>query len=136
MNDNALRVFTLKQKWAVIGVTDDISKYGYKIYDKLKQNHKTTYGINPKYHNIENNKIYSSVESVDDDIEVVVFVVNPNIGIKYLDSVISKNIENIWLQPGTVSDELLLKAKQNHINVIEACVLLVSNYENEAKNKK
>ena len=135
MNEKALSIFTSKQKWAVIGVTDDASKYGYKIFNRLKQNHKTTYGINPKFNNIESNKIYPSLESVDDDIEVAVFVVNPNIGAKYLDSIISKNIKNIWLQPGTVSDEILLKAKDNNINVIEACVLLTSNYKNEINSK-
>lgn len=128
MENNILEIFKLNKKWAVIGVTNDKEKYGYQIYNKLKQNNKIVYGINPKYNNIDDNIIYPDLESINDSIDIVVFVVNPGIGIKYLDDIINKNIKTIWLQPGTESNELVLKAKNSNINVIEACVLVVSTY--------
>ena len=125
MEDDIIKIYKDNNKWAVIGVTDDKDKYGYKIYQKLKEN-KKVYGINPKYNNIDDNIIYPNIESINDNIDIVVFVVNPGIGIKYLDSIINKKIKYIWLQPGTESDELIKKAQYNNIIVIKACVLVVS----------
>lgn len=130
MNDKAIEIFNLKRKWAVIGVTDDVSKYGYKVYARLKKHNKVVYGVNPKYDKIDDDKIYPSLEAINDNIDVVVFIVNPKIGINYLESVVDRKISIIWLQPETESPEILLKAKENNIGVIEACVLLVSNYIN------
>ena len=56
--------------------------------------------------------------------EVVDFVVNPKIGIGIVKECAQLGIENIWLQPGTVSEEILEFAKEKGINAVEACVLV------------
>ncbi|NCC70989.1 CoA-binding protein [bacterium] len=99
---------------------------------KTKQNNKVVYGFNPKYNNIDDNVIYPDLESINDNIDVVVFVVNPKIGIKYLDEVINKNIKTIWLQPDTESDELMNSSidmldKISKAFKIESATLLIYN---------
>jgi predicted CoA-binding protein len=123
-----LEILNKYNNWAVIGITLDQEKYGYKIYHQLKKINKNVYGVNPKYSIIDNDKIYSNLLDIDNDIDVVVMVVNPKIGISYLDEIKNKNIKYIWLQPGTESQELKNKANELNLNVIEACVLVVSNY--------
>lgn len=113
-----------KKTWAVVGATDDTSKYGYKIYKKLKQNDYTVYPINPNCESIEEDKVYNNLSELPTKPDVVNFVVNPKIGIKVLKECIQLGITNIWLQPGTVDSNIKTNAGENNINVVEDCVLI------------
>ena len=55
-------------------------------------------------------------------------MVNPTIGINYLENIKELGIKTIWLQPGTISVELLEEAQRLELNVVDACVLVVGNY--------
>lgn len=113
---------------AVLGVNTDPDSFANKIVKKLKSLNKTAFQINPKYTSLFNEVVYESIEKCPSIPDLVVFVVNPNIGIHYLESIKALGIKTIWLQPGTISIELLNKAKLLSIDVVEACVLVVGNY--------
>lgn len=120
---NAYEILDTAQSFAVIGMSDDPEKYAYKIYHKLKEQNKVVYGINPKYESIEGDIIYPSLEAINQPIDVVVFLVNPKIGIHYLETMNDLDIEYVWLQPGSVDDVLLEKATELSLQPVEACVL-------------
>lgn len=113
---------------AVLGVNKDPDSYANKIVRKIRALHKEAYPVNPKYDVLFNEAVYESLEKCPSIPDVVVFVVNPSIGIDYLEDIHELGIKNIWLQPGTLDMDLLNKAKALKINVIEACVLVVGNY--------
>lgn len=112
------------KKWVVIGVTADEEKYGYRIFKRLRDIGAEVYGISPKYCEACGCSLYKSISELPDGIEVAVFVVNPKIGIGYIRDCAEKNIKTIWLQPGTVSFELLQEAKKYNLNVVQKCVLV------------
>jgi uncharacterized protein len=114
--------------FAVLGVNQDPESYANLILKKLRDKGKTAYPINPKYPSLFNETVYPDLKATPTKIDVVVFVVNPHIGIRYLQGIKDLGIKSIWLQPGTISDELLLIAKTLEIDVVEACVLVVSQY--------
>lgn len=112
--------------YTVIGLNNDQTKFAHRIYTLLKKKGKSAFGIHPTLSEVnDNEKVYPTLEAVPSDLDVAVFVVNPKIGITYLDAIVEKGIPTIWLQPGTVSDELVTKAKSLDLNVIEDCVLAV-----------
>lgn len=114
--------------FAVLGVNQDPESYANLILKKLRAKSKIAYPINPKYPSLFEETVYPRLEDTPTLCDVVVFVVNPHIGIRYLQTIKDLGIKAIWLQPGTISDELLLKAKELEIDVVEACVLVVSQY--------
>ena len=116
------------KKWVVIGVTTDTEKFGYKIYKRLQAIGATVYGISPKYKEVDGDKLYEKIEDLPEDIEVAVFVVNPKFGPSYVKDCAKWGIKTIWLQPGTVSFEVLQEAKNQNLDVIQACVLVESNH--------
>lgn len=116
-----------KSVWSVIGVTLDKEKYGYKIYKRLKQLNCEVYGISPKYEELEGDKLYKQLSELNKIPDVAVFVVNPKFGLDYVDKCAEQGIKNIWLQPNTANEEILSKAKEYNINIIEACVLIETN---------
>lgn len=119
------------KKWAVVGVTTDTEKYGYRIYKKLKDNGYKVYGINPKYEEVEGDKLYKSLKELPGNVDVVNFVVNPKIGMNVVKECSDLGIKHIWLQPGTVSNELLELADDKNIDVVQACVLVALSYREQ-----
>lgn len=109
--------------WAVVGMNDDPEKFAYKIFFKLLEHGKTVYGVNKKYEQIEGHPIYDDLQSVPQPVDVVVFVVNPTIGLHYLQPVKESGAKYLWLQPGTVSDQLLDEANSLGLDTIQNCVL-------------
>lgn len=112
------------QNVALIGASPNKTKYAYKIYNTLKNKGKTTFGVHPTISEIEGDTIYPNLQAIETPVDLAVFVVRPEIGMTYLPQVVEKGIETIWLQPGTVSDELVKKATELGLNVIEDCVLV------------
>jgi predicted CoA-binding protein len=113
------------KNWAVVGATQDTSKFGYKVYKKLKNKGYNVYAVNPKFDEIEGEKCYHSITEIDGMIEVISLIVNPRIGIEVIEEAKQKGIKNVWCQPGAESQELIDKAKSYDIKIIyNECVLV------------
>ncbi len=117
------------QSWAVVGATADEEKYGFKIYKKLKDKGYHVYPVSPKYQEIDGDKVYKTLDQLPQNPEVVCFVVNPKIGMSIVNDCDNLGIRYIWLQPGTVNDELLALAQEKGIEAVQACVLVTLNYK-------
>jgi uncharacterized protein len=114
-----------KKVWAVIGVTPNKEKFGYKIYDKLKNRGYEVYGINPKYDEIDGDKCYSSVGDLPKTPSCISMVVPPKVTKSNLEDVAQANIKNVWFQPGTFNDEVIEEAKSKELNIVyNDCVLV------------
>ena len=114
---------TLKMKnWAVVGATDKVEKYGYKIVKKLDEHNYNVYPINPSLDEIEGIKVYDNLSEIEDEIDVVDIVVNPQIGKHVMKEVNKLGIKYVWLQPGTRSDEIRDYAEENGIKTVESCI--------------
>lgn len=117
-------LFELKN-WAVVGATQDTSKFGYKVFRKLKDRGFKVYPVNPKFEEVEGVKCYSTVADIPDNIDVISLIVNPKVGIGVIEMAKEKGIKNVWCQPGAESIELVEKAKSYGINIIyNECVLV------------
>lgn len=119
------------KRWAVIGASEKKRSYGYKITRKLLNSNYTTIPISKEYETILDEKVYSRLTDYEGKIDVVNFVVNPSIGIEVLDDVIEKGIKKIMLQPGTYSEEIVKKAEENGIEVLESCILVLLAWSNK-----
>lgn len=107
----------------VVGVTDDQKRFSHKIYKLLQGKGKRVFGINPRMERLDEDIIYPDIPSVSEPIDVCVMVVNPAIGVTYLDDIAAKGIKYLWLQPGTFDDTLIETAKSKGLEVVDACVL-------------
>jgi predicted CoA-binding protein len=114
---------TLEMKnWAVVGATNKVEKYGYKIVNKLDEHNYNVYPINPSLDEIDGIKVYDKLSDIEDEIDVVDIVVNPQIGKHVMKEVNKLGIKYVWLQPGTRSDEIREYAEENDIKIVESCI--------------
>ncbi len=107
-----------KKKWAVIGVTPDETRYGYKIFKKLKEKGYVAYGVNPKYTEIDGEKIYASIKDLPEKVECVNIIVNPKVALNALKEIVKEEIKYVWFQPGAFDEEVLDKAEENNLDIV------------------
>ncbi|SES75718.1 hypothetical protein SAMN05660297_00520 [Natronincola peptidivorans] len=114
-----------KKIWAVVGATPDTEKFGYKIYKKLKNHNYTVYAVNPKYKEIEGDKVYDSLKNLPGKPDCVDMVVGPQISKQVLEEIKSLEISYVWFQPGTFDEEVIDKAEDYGLNIVYYdCVLV------------
>ena len=111
---------------ALIGASNDSSKFGNRIYQDLRAKRYNIIPINPKENEIEGDKAYASIEMMDSLPDIVNFVVPPQIAIKVAQKAIDLGITHLWFQPGSESDELEELLRENHDikYLINSCIMV------------
>ena len=111
---------------ALIGASNDSSKFGNQIYLDLRNKGYHIVPINPKENEIEGDKAYASIDMMDSLPDIVNFVVPPQIAIKVAQKAIDLGITHLWFQPGSESDELeeLLRKNQDIKYLINSCIMV------------
>jgi len=111
---------------ALIGASNDPSKFGNRIYRNLRTKGYNIIPINPKENKIEGDKAYASIEMMDKLPDIVNFVVPPQIAIKVAQKAIDLGITHLWFQPGSESNELEELLRENHDikYLINSCIMV------------
>lgn len=60
-----------RRTWAVVGASNDASKYGNRIFRKLMGRGYNVYGVNPKGGMIDNHQLYPDLKSLADKVKVM-----------------------------------------------------------------
>lgn len=121
----------LKQnpKIALIGATNDKSKYGNMIFHDLLNKGYTVYPVNPKAKTIDGHKAYKNLEELlkEHQIDLVVFVVPPKITYDILQEALKLNLKKVWIQPGAGNEEVREFLEKHQFNyLMDACVMVMS----------
>jgi len=111
---------------ALIGASNDSSKFGNQIYLDLRNKGYHIVPINPNENKIEGDKAYASIDMMDSLPDIVNFVVPPQIAIKVAQKAIDLGITHLWFQPGSESDELEELLRENHDikYLINSCIMV------------
>lgn len=115
----------LKEKvWAVVGASDNPTRFGYKIYQTLKKHGYTVYAVNPGLEKIGEDSVYKDLQSLPNKPTVVNMVVNAKAGLKVVEEMKELEIKNVWFQPGADAKSVVQAAKELGLSVVEDCVLV------------
>lgn len=119
----AKEILNIYRNYAVIGVSENKEKFGYKIYKRLKEKNYQVCGVSPLYQSVDHDKLYPNLESIPFPIDVVVFVVSPQHVPYYIDEMRNIGVGYAWMQPGTYDDDTLEYIESRGIKVIKDCIL-------------
>ena len=112
---------------AVVGATDNSSKYGHVIYRDLKQKGFTVYPVNPQRTSVDGDPSFSNVGDVPGKPTLVNFVVPPSTTLSVLQQCLDLDLMNVWVQPGAESPEVIAFLQQNSFNYIaDACIMVAT----------
>jgi predicted CoA-binding protein len=109
---------------AVIGASNDRSKWGNKSVRAFRQRGFTVYPVNPTEPEVEGLTAYKAIGDLPERPEMVTVYVRPEILLKLLPDIAAKGCNELWLNPGTESDEVLAEAERLNLNVIQACSII------------
>ncbi len=114
-----------KKSWAVVGATQNPSKFGNKIFKKLQRNGYDVTPINPMYDDVEGVKTFESLSDMTEKPECVNIVVSPDRAMEALNQAIELGIKYVWFQPGAFNNEIVEHGEAAGVNIVyHACVLV------------
>lgn len=109
---------------AIIGASNDRSKWGNKAVRAFQQRGYAVYPVNPSETEVEGLPAFKSISEVPDGLDMVSVYVRPQILLKMLPDISAKKPAKVWLNPGTESDEVLKEAERLQLNVVQACSII------------
>lgn len=120
-----IKEFVSQKKFAIVGATDDTKKYGHEIFKNLKSRGYEVYPVNPRLKELEGTKCYPSLTDIPVKVDVVDFVVPPEVTEVILKECKKLELDRIWLQPGSESEAAIAFCHKNNLKVVhDVCVML------------
>lgn len=109
---------------AIIGASNDRAKFGNKAVRAFLQKGFEVFPVNPKEDNIEGLPAFKSIAEVPLRPQMISVYLPPPVLLKVLPEIAAKGCDELWLNPGTESDEVLTEAEQLGLNVVQACSIV------------
>jgi hypothetical protein len=114
-----------KPSVAILGASADRSKFGNKAIRAHLQQGYDVYPVNPKGGEIEGLTVYKSLADVPvERLDRISVYLPPKIGLAMLDEIAAKGCDELWLNPGSESDELVEQAQSLGLEPIQACSIV------------
>lgn len=109
---------------AVLGASTDRAKFGNKAVRAYCQQGYRVFPINPKAAEVEGLPAFASLRDVPARPDLISVYLPPPVLLPLLPEIAAKGCDELWLNPGTESEEVLAEAARLGLNVIQACSLL------------
>ena len=109
---------------AILGASINREKFGNKAVRAFRQQGYTVFPVNSKSDEMEGLPAYRSIADVPVRPAMVSVYLPPPVLLKILPAIAAKGCDELWLNPGTESDEVLAEAKRLGLKVIQACSIL------------
>ena len=131
--DENIQAFLGGAPHAVVGASQDRSKYGNKVLRVYQQHDRTVYPVHPSAEEIEGLAAYADLAAVPEAVHGISIITPPPVTEKIVRQAVDLGIKHIWMQPGAESEKAVELAQENGINVIASgpCLLVVLGFRDE-----
>ncbi|MFC1864744.1 CoA-binding protein [Chloroflexota bacterium] len=120
-----IKEFMAQKRFAIVGATDNPEKYGHQIFKNLKNRGYEVYPVNPKLKELDGTRCYANLAIIPVKVDVVDFVVPPEVTEEILKECKELGLSRIWLQPGSESEAAIAFCHKNSLKVVhDVCVML------------
>lgn len=109
---------------AIVGASNDPDKFGNKAVRAYLRKGWTVYPINPRAQEIEGLRVYAGLDDLPEPVNRVAFYVPAEIGVGLLEAVRRQGSPELFLNPGSESEELIARAEALGVNAIQACAIV------------
>lgn len=109
---------------AILGASSNREKWGNKAVRAFAQQGYTVYPVNPADPEIEGFKVYTSIKEVPVRPQKISVYVPPQRLLGLLPDIAARGCDELFLNPGTVSAEVLAECRRLGLNAIQACSII------------
>lgn len=119
---------------AVVGASQDRSKYGNKVLRAYLQHNRPVFPVNPRADTVEGLRAFSSLSDLPEPVHGVSIITPPRITGQVVQEAHECGIRHVWMQPGAESEEAVARAEELGLSVIagDACILVVLGYHEDS----
>ena len=108
----------------IIGASNDRTKFGNKAVRAFRQQGYDVFPVHPREASIEGLPAFKSIAEVPVRPHLVSVYLPPPVVLKVLPDIAAKGCDELWLNPGTESDDVLAAAERLGLKVIQACSIV------------
>ncbi len=112
------------KKTVVLGASDSPMRYSFLAVRRLKSFDHPVVAIGKKTGVIDDTQIITEHPAMD-DVDTITLYLNPSHQQQYYDYILSLHPKRIIFNPGAENTELATLAKQNNIQPVNACTLVM-----------
>jgi len=112
------------KKTLVLGASPNPARYSYLAVNKLKRYNHTVIGIG-KRKGMAGEVVIDTEQKPIDNLDTITLYLNPQNQKEYYDYILSLRPKRIIFNPGTENPELYRLARENGIEIMEACTLVL-----------
>lgn len=112
---------------AVVGASQDRTKYGNKVLRAYVQANRRVFPVNPSAVEVEGLTAYPNLEGLPERVHGISIITPPAVTESVIQQSGKLGIQHVWMQPGAESESAIQLAKQLGMNIIAAgpCLLVV-----------
>lgn len=109
---------------AILGASSNRSKFGNKAVRAFKECGWDVFPVNPREASIEELPSIPGADALPAGLDVVSAYLPPAVLIAELKAIALKGCSELWLNPGTDTDEVIAEARRLGLHVIQDCSIL------------
>ena len=109
---------------AIIGASNDRSKFGNKAVRAFQQRNFKVFPVNPNEPTVEGLPTFPGIADVPERPQMISVYVRPSVLLELLPDIAARGCDELWLNPGTESAAVLAEATRLKLNVITACSIV------------
>jgi len=117
-NTERIRLFLASPAFAVVGASDDPSKFGHRCYASYLRHGRKAYPVNPNAATVLGNPAYPDLRSLPEPVEAVSIITPPPVTERVVEDAIVAGVRHLWMQPGAHSRKAVERAQEAGLNVI------------------
>ena len=117
----------MRQSVAILGASDQPSRFAYKAFKLLNQHDHITLPVHPHLKMIEGVKVFSSLDQLKEPVDTLTMYVNSSISSQLEDQILKLNPKRIIFNPGSENPQLETQLKKAGLEVINECTLVMLN---------
>ena len=113
-----------KKKTVVLGASDNPDRYSYLAIRRLRAHDHPVVAVGKKTGQVAGVDINKD-HVVSADVDTITIYLNPKNQVEYYDYILNLRPKRIIFNPGTENEDLIRMAKENNIQPVIACTLVM-----------
>jgi uncharacterized protein len=109
---------------AIIGDVFNPAKWANKSLRAHRTAGYRVFGVHPDGGTVEGEKVYASLAEIPDHLDRISVYLRPALVIEALGPIAEKGCDELWLNPGTYTPEVIERAQSLGLNAIRGCSII------------
>lgn len=115
----------MKETVAILGASDDPSRYAHMAFQRLRQHGHKPIPVNPNLKEVEGVPVVRTLTEIKEPVHTLTMYVNPKISSTLQQEILALKPRRVIFNPGSENPALAEELRKAGVGVEEACTLVL-----------